>query len=95
MQSAYAIGEAIAALVVAVVLPHFGWRTVFFVGVLPALLVLWIRSSVPEPALWADRVALPGRGTPRKPVPRGVWRTGLLATAMNACTLFGYWGLFT
>src|SRR4029077_18873260 len=29
MQSAYAIGEAIAALVVALVLPHFGWRAVF------------------------------------------------------------------
>ena len=37
MQSSYAIGEAIAALVVALVLPHFGWRVVFFVGVLPAL----------------------------------------------------------
>src|ERR1700726_477567 len=32
MQSSYAIGEAIAALVVAVVLPNFGWRAVFFVG---------------------------------------------------------------
>ena len=45
MQSSYAIGEAIAALVVAVVLPHFGWRAVFFVGVLPALLVFWIRTE--------------------------------------------------
>src|SRR4029077_12716168 len=48
MQSAYAIGEAVAALVVAVVLPHFGWRAVFLVGFLPALIVLWIRSRVPE-----------------------------------------------
>jgi MFS family permease len=30
MQSAYAIGEAIAALVVALILPHFGWRPVFY-----------------------------------------------------------------
>src|SRR6266403_3204646 len=55
MQSAYAIGEAIAALVVAVVLPHFGWLAVFFVGVLPALLVVWIRRTVPEPAVWKNR----------------------------------------
>jgi len=48
MQSAYAIGEAIAAMVVAIVLPHFGWRAVFLVGVLPAIVVLWIRRSVPE-----------------------------------------------
>src|SRR6202043_3155225 len=58
MQSSYAIGEAIAALVVAVVLPHFGWRAVFFVGVLPALLVFWIRRKVPEPAVWKDRAEI-------------------------------------
>src|SRR6202521_383006 len=61
MQSSYAIGEAIAALVVAVVLPHYAWRAVFFVGVLPALLVFWIQSSVPEPALWVSRTAQPKR----------------------------------
>jgi MFS family permease len=90
MQSAYAIGEAIAALIVAVVLPHFGWRGVFFVGVLPALLVFWIQRSVPEPSIWKKR----------EPSVRGVWlkrllekdvfRNGLLATAMNAFGMFGW-----
>src|SRR6266853_1764697 len=59
MQSAYAIGEAVAALVVAVVFPHFGWRAVFLVGFLPALMVLWIRSRVPESELWQRRAAQP------------------------------------
>ena len=95
MQSAYAIGEAIAALVVAVVLPHFGWRAVFFVGVLPALLVFWIQASVPEPALWQQRRTAPKRPPLKELLSKGVWRTGLLATTMNACGLFGYWGLFT
>src|SRR5258706_2578255 len=54
MQSAYAIGEAIAALVVGVVLPNFGWRAVFLVGVLPAFLGFWIQSTVPEPPLWTE-----------------------------------------
>jgi len=96
MQSAYAIGEAIAALVVRLVLPNFGWRAVFLVGVLPALLVFWIQSSVPEPNLWSERRA---RAVQRPPLRRllsgKVLRTGLLATTMNACGLFGYWGLFT
>src|SRR5467141_4284315 len=52
MQSSYAIGEAIAALVVFIVFPRYGWRAVFFVGVLPALLVFWIQSSVPAPTWW-------------------------------------------
>jgi len=95
MQSSYAIGEAIAALVVFVVLPHFGWRAVFFVGVLPALLVLWIRTSVPEPAIWKERIASASRGSKKNLLSRTILRTGALATAMNAFSLFGYWGLFT
>lgn len=97
MQSAYAIGEAIAALVVALVLPHFGWRAVFLVGVLPALLVLWIRSRVEEPALWLQRKQKEaGNRVPLATLFRGrVLRNGILATAMNAFSMFGYWGLFT
>ena len=45
MQCAWAIGYAAAAIVVALVLPRWGWRAVFFVGILPALLTLWIRRA--------------------------------------------------
>ncbi|MGC1367854.1 MAG: MFS transporter [Candidatus Acidiferrum sp.] len=94
MQSAYAIGEAIAALVVMFVLPWFGWRAVFFVGVLPAFLVFWIQAKVPEPELWKQRTARKEKVPLKKLLDKGVLRNGLLATAMNACTMFGYWGLF-
>lgn len=95
MQSSYAIGEAIAALVVALVLPHFGWRAVFFVGVLPALLVFWIRRRVPEPSLWKERAQTKRTGFLRLLLRKDVFGVGALATAMNACAMFGYWGLFT
>jgi MFS family permease len=97
MQSAYAIGEAAAALVVVLVLPRFGWRAVFLAGVLPALLVVWIRSRVPEPALWLERKKKNVQArVPWADLFRGrVLRNGILATAMNAFTMFGYWGLFT
>src|SRR5712692_1870445 len=96
MQSAYAIGEAIAALVVGLVLPNFGWRAVFLVGILPAFLVFWIQSSVPEPPLWTERRAADAPRPPLRTLLSGkVLRTGLLATTMNTCALFGYWGLFT
>jgi MFS family permease len=52
MQSFWAVGYALAAVVTAVILPRLGWRAVFFVGILPALLVFWIRSKVEEPELW-------------------------------------------
>jgi len=93
MQSSYAIGEAIAAGVVLFVLPHFGWRTVFFVGVLPALMVLWIRRDVPEPESWKRR-AESATAAPRKSIfrvlsPRTL-RLGAIAATMNAFTLFGF-----
>ncbi|HEY2821151.1 MAG TPA: MFS transporter [Candidatus Acidoferrum sp.] len=98
MQSSYAIGEAIAAGVVLFVLPHFGWRAVFFVGVLPALMVLWIRRDVPEPESWKRR-AQSTSSTPRKSIFRvlspKILRLGAIAATMNAFTLFGFWGLFT
>ena len=96
MQSSYAIGEAVAALIVLAVLPHFGWRTVFFVGVLPALLVFWIYKGVPEPDLWKNRAAAQKKGSGLSLLrEKTVLRNGLIATAMNACGMFGYWGLFT
>ncbi|HEK84811.1 MAG TPA: MFS transporter [Candidatus Aminicenantes bacterium] len=52
MQSFWAVGYALAALVTAIVLPKFGWRAVFFIGILPALIVFWIWNKVEEPELW-------------------------------------------
>jgi len=55
VQSSWAWGFAAAALVAGPVSRYFGWRAVFFVGILPALLTLWIRRGVPESELWAER----------------------------------------
>jgi len=93
MQSTYAIGEALAAVIVLIVFPHFGWRAVFFAGVLPALLVLWIYHGVPEPELWKNRTKEKDSRVLGKLLQRDVLRNGLLATTMNAFSMFGYWGL--
>src|SRR5216683_4129979 len=95
MQSAYAIGEASAALIVLIVFPRLGWRAVFFVGVLPALLVLWIRRGVPESDIWKNRGATRKGNWLNLLREKTILRNGLLATAMNASSMFGYWGLFT
>ena len=38
-----------------IVLRYANWRAVFFVGILPALVTLWIRSRVPESEMWIAR----------------------------------------
>ncbi len=101
MQSAWAIGYGLAAAVTALVLPTFGWRAVFFVGLLPAFLVIWVRRRVEEPELWLaqQRANKSAPSAPRASLAdafRGPLRRVTIAvTAMNACTLFGWWGLNT
>src|SRR5918911_3631011 len=51
VQSAWAIGYGLAALVNLLVMPRWGWRGVFFVGVLPALFTIWIQHRIEEPRL--------------------------------------------
>jgi MFS family permease len=89
MQSCWAIGYGAAAIVVAIVLPRYGWRAVFFIGVLPALFTLWIRRSVKEPEMWNRHKATPRiAGDAKFPM-----RLAIFLTAMNAATMFAYWGL--
>jgi MFS family permease len=52
VQSTWAFGFAAAALVAGPVARYFGWRAVFFAGILPALLTLWIQRDVPESKMW-------------------------------------------
>lgn len=94
MQSTWAVGYAAAAVVNGVVEPRWGWRAVFFVGVLPALLTLWIRRRVPEPALWvrARRERDERRGAVAQLVRRPLRRVTLAVTLMNACTMYAWWG---
>jgi len=57
VQSSWALGFALAALVAGPVSRYCGWRAVFFVGILPALVTLWIQRSVPESEMWRERSA--------------------------------------
>jgi MFS family permease len=95
VQSSWAIGYALAAAVAAIVMPIGGWRAVFFVGVAPAFLTLWIRRSVEEPKAWtearvdASAVQHGGMGE----LFRGsLLRLTVALTLMNACCLFAWWG---
>lgn len=94
MQSAWAVGYGAAALVTAAVMPLWGWRGVFFVGILPAFFTLWVRRHVEEPQLWRDTQKAPSAGAARfSDIFKGEM-LGLTAavTLMNAFTMFGWWG---
>ena len=87
MQAGWAIGYILAATLAALVLPRFGWRALFALGILPALATGWIMRSVPEPPIWK------ARGGRRASIP--LTRDFLVATLLTTAVLFAYWGLFT
>lgn len=90
MQSGWAIGYILAALLAAVIMPRFGWRPLFVVGAAPALVAAWVFTSISEPARTAAlrRARLGGEW-------RNIAARAALATAVTSCVLFAYWGLFT
>jgi SHS family lactate transporter-like MFS transporter len=52
LQEGYTIGYLLAALCYWFVFPHWGWRPLFFLGGLPALLALFVRYRVKESEVW-------------------------------------------
>jgi len=93
MQSSWAIGYGAAAIVTWLVMPRFGWRAVFFVGVLPALFTFWIQRRVEEPAIWREaRAAKVPTGSFAAIFGGGIAGLTIAVTLMNACTMFAWWG---
>ena len=55
MHTGYYVGIFLAALANYGIGSHFGWRAMFALGGLPALLLAWIRRGVTEPARWLEK----------------------------------------
>ncbi len=52
LQQGYPVGYLLGAALYPFIVPHLGWRWMFFIGVLPALLSLFIRTKVKESPVW-------------------------------------------
>jgi SHS family lactate transporter-like MFS transporter len=76
LQAGYPSGYLLASIAFGVVYPFVGWRGMFFIGVAPALLVMYVRAHVPESPAW--------RAMEKRP------RPGLIATLKRNWTLSLY-----
>jgi len=98
VQSSWAWGYAAAAIVAGFVLKATqNWRYVFFIGVLPALVTLWIRRSVPESELWLQQKQTSRETTtPLSEIfSASLRRNTICLFLLNFFGLFAWWGLFT
>lgn len=104
MQSGWAIGYMLAALLAGLILPVYGWRTLFFVGVIPGIfLVAFIIRYCEEPPLWLES-KLNKQNQPKSASEGfsllGIFKPDLLrytvlSSLFVALVQFGYWGLAT
>jgi MFS transporter, SHS family, lactate transporter len=77
LQEGYAMGGLIAGLAYGLLFDHIGWRGLFMVGVLPALLVIYIRAKVPESAVWESTRHAPAHVRSILTAMRGFWGRAL------------------
>ena len=88
LQSGYPTGYFLASIVYGLLFPLIGWRGMFMVGVLPALLVLYIRRSVPESPNWTPAK---GARSDTLAILKSHWRLGIYAIAlMTAFNFFSH-----
>jgi MFS family permease len=108
VQSSWSVGWAAAALafwaVSAIVPAAVAWKILFWLGILPGLLVIYIRRKVPEPAIFlqmrAQRAARAGNMPARRLVFLDIFRppllrTTILATMLSTGMLAAYYSITT
>ena len=55
MHTGYYVGIFLAAIANYAIGSHYGWRVMFAIGGLPALLLAWVRYGVTEPLRWRQK----------------------------------------
>jgi MFS transporter, SHS family, lactate transporter len=87
LQAGYPCGYLVASVVFGLLIEHIGWRGMFMVGAAPALLVLYIRSKVPESAAWTESRSAPVARSLWSAL-SGHWLLALYAIALMTCFNF-------
>jgi SHS family lactate transporter-like MFS transporter len=80
LQSGYPAGYFMASIVYGAFFSYIGWRGMFMIGVIPALLVLYIRRNVPESPSWSREAAVERGST--LTVLKSHWRLGIYAVVL-------------
>lgn len=88
-------GVLLAALVTPVLLPRIGWRGMFALGLLPALVSFFLRRSLDEPEIFISKAAEPGRRRPLRLLVRDAATIKISIGLFILCSVqnFGYYGI--
>jgi SHS family lactate transporter-like MFS transporter len=86
LQGSWALGYLLSALLYATVFQYIGWRGMLWLGVLPALAVVWIRIYVKEPEVWVENQKNQKSQHAEMKVPlAAIFRRAMLWNTFTAC----------
>jgi MFS transporter, SHS family, lactate transporter len=104
LQGSWGLGFALSALAYGFLYDTIGWRGLLWIGILPALVVIWVRIYVKEPEVWVEnkRQQRERKAEVRAPLfsifKRGLLfntMTGILWMASAFCVYYSIWALFS
>ena len=86
LQGSWAIGFLASSAAYGLLYEYIGWRGLLWIGVLPALVVVWVRKYVKEPEVWLEnrKKQRETRREVRLPLV-AIFKRGLLANTLTAC----------
>ncbi len=103
LQGSWGIGFCLSAIVYALFYDYIGWRGMLWIGLLPALTVIWVRKYVKEPEVWLENRRKQRESGKEVTMPLFVifrrqylWNTLTACWWMAAsmCTYYSIWALF-
>ncbi len=107
VQSGWAIGYILAALLATIIIPsfdiHLGWRILFLVGITPALLIFYIRRNLDEPEIWKKTAQMRKEGklsekakgfTLGQIFKKDLLKFTIISTLLTSLCMIAYWGLY-
>ncbi|WP_174448376.1 MFS transporter [Conexivisphaera calida] len=105
----WTVGVVIATVLALLLMPLYGWRAMYLIGVLPALLAAYVRWRIPESPMWVERVRMEGgsgggkddgkgrgkgAGIPLRDLfSRGYLRFTAVFLVIAIVAEMGYWGI--
>ena len=86
LQGSWGIGFLLSSVAYALLYDSIGWRGLLWIGVLPALAVLWVRKHVKEPEVWIENRALQRAQKHEVHAPLiSVFRRNMIGNTLTAC----------
>lgn len=103
LQAGWSVGYIVATLLAGWIIPDYGWRTLFFISIIPIILAFLMYLLVPEPLIWQENRYQPQSSLAKKDISNSTWRiifsdarnrNMFILWALTAAFLqFGYYGV--